>query len=859
MNKLPKKIPLIIVLVVSIVSLNVLAVSLVGYLSFQNGQRAVNDVADTLRREITFRIEEHLETFLHVPQQINETNSQLLRQEVLRVNDPEMLERHFWEQIQIFDSVSSIYFGNTAGGMANAGREGEDGFLYVIATDDFKQGAFRKFETDDEGERGELLLTMPNFDARTRPWYQGAVVNEGVAWSEAYILFTGQDMAIAVSQPVYNRDEALVGVVSVDLFLSQLNDFLQEIEIGQSGQAFIVERSGLLVATSTEEKPFSEADEGGGRRRFYATESGSPLIRAAGERLVAEYGDYAQIDTAVHLEFELEGERQFVRVLPLAGEEGLDWLVVVVIPEADFMTYIEANNRTTVILIVLTLISTVLISIYISHKVTEPILQLNKLANKLAKGELRQTTGRDTRIREISSVMGAFDDMATELARLVAELTGEVAERKRAELVLRRSEENLRITLDSIGDAVIATDAEGLVTRMNPVAEKLTGWLLVEAEGKSLGTIFQIVDEQTRQEVVSPVEQVLAVGGIVELAENTVLIAKDGSERLIADSGAPIRDSRNKLIGVVLVFRDVTEEIQTKAELLKVKKLESLSILAGGIAHDFNNLLAGLYGYVDLAEMYLDKEHRAYQYLQKANQSMEQATHLTHQLLTFAKGGEPIKRTFSIREVIVETAQFSLRGSNVRLETDIARDLWLVKADKGQLSQVISNLVINAQEAMPRGGTVTITAQNEVVDGEMCIKVVVQDEGEGIEPQYLEQIFDPYFSTKERGSGLGLASAYSIVQKHGGRIGVDSVVGEGTCFVVYLPAEGEGSVVGDEITLEEQILQKSLAELHILVLDDEALVRQVIGTMLEQLGSDVTYAMEGQEAIDKYEAAYRGG
>ncbi len=857
-NRLPKKIPLLIVLVTSFVTLNVLAVGLVGYLSFRNGQRAVNDVARQLRSEITTRIKEHLYTFLTTPQQINQANADILRQGVLAADDAVALERHFWGQIRIFDSVSSIYFGNPDGGLVDAGREGAGGSLYVIATDGFKSGPFKKYATDSRGQRTDLLVTVPDFDARTRPWYNGAVSKDNAVWSAAYILFTGQDMSIAASRPVYNKRQELLGVVSVDLFLSQLGSFLQNLEIGETGQGFVMERSGLLVASSADEKPFTELGTDEPQRRLYASESTVPLIRYATEALAAQFGDYRNITGEQQLEFDVNGQRQFLQVSPIENEDGLDWLIVVVIPEADFMAQISANNRTTIFLIIITLGIAVVVSVVTTRRIIGPILQLNAFAHELSKGQWGRPIGHDSRISEISSLTQSLNHMAGQLQQMVAELITEVAERKQTAEALRESEENLRTTFNSIGDAVITADVTGKVTGMNPVAETLTGWGQAEALGKPLTEVFHIINDQTREPVQNPVDKVLKAGKVVGLANHTALIARDGAEYQIADSGAPIQNATGRITGVVLVFRNVTEQLRAEQELLKAKKLESVGVLAGGIAHDFNNLLTGLFGNIELAKMFLPTGHKSHQFLESAGRSMESATNLTNQLLTFAKGSDPIKETIFIGAVITDTARFSLRGSSVKLQTDIAPDLWPVEADKGQLSQVISNLVINAQQAMPTGGTITLAAKNVEIATGKYVQINVQDEGTGIAPQYLDQIFDPYFSTKQTGSGLGLASTHSIISKHNGTITVKSQLHRGTTFTIHLPAaaEKEATAAG-EFSAEMPVAPVFSA--RILVMDDEEVVREVIGAMLEKLGHTVIFAVDGQEAVSKYQTSSENG
>ncbi|MCA9973669.1 MAG: response regulator [Anaerolineales bacterium] len=303
---------------------------------------------------------------------------------------------------------------------------------------------------------------------------------------------------------------------------------------------------------------------------------------------------------------------------------------------------------------------------------------------------------------------------------------------------------------------------------------------------------------------------------------------------------------------------DISQQRALEAEMLKTQKLEAVGLLAGGIAHDFNNLLTGLFGNVELAQLFLAPEHKSYKYLASAIRSIESATNLTTQLLTFAKGGDPIREIVSIGEVTAETAHFSLRGSTVRLEIKMAPDLWLIDADKGQLSQVISNLVINAQQAMPTGGVITITADNVTLPDGRFVRISIQDEGGGIPPKYLPKVFDPYFSTKQRGSGLGLAITHSIIRKHNGRITVDSQLNQGTCFTIHLPAiDAPPAAQVTPPTADRAVPHAAPA--RILVLDDEEAVRDVAGAMLELMGHHVTFAVDGREAVEQYQAARQNG
>ncbi len=449
-----------------------------------------------------------------------------------------------------------------------------------------------------------------------------------------------------------------------------------------------------------------------------------------------------------------------------------------------------------------------------------------------------------------------------------ARLTGlhtNIDERKQAEEDLRESEENLRTTLDSIGDAVIATDINHKIIRMNPVAERLTGWTAKKALGKSLLQVFNIVNQETRQTVENPVEKVLKTGEIVGLANHTVLIAKNGRESQIADSAAPIHNNKGEVTGVVLVFRDVTEEYLIREELQKMQQLEKIGTLAGGIAHDFNNILSGIFGNIAMAKRRAKADHPCIKYLDQAEVSANRAKNLTGKLLTFAKGGEPIKDYVSLGELTKEVAEFDLSGSNIKLIFEQPDDLWAAKVDKGQIQQVFSNLVINAAQAMQKGGHLYIKLQNyEHTDGPVAhirsgkyVQATLRDEGEGIEEKYLSRIFDPYFSTKQTGRGLGLATVNSIINKHGGHISVVSKKGQGTTFTLCLPAEDEKPVSEDSQPAEDIIVEGQ--KLKVLFMDDEDFIRSLTTDMLTRLGCTVDTAADGATAIEIYTQAMQDG
>src|SRR5436305_2634780 len=286
---------------------------------------------------------------------------------------------------------------------------------------------------------------------------------------------------------------------------------------------------------------------------------------------------------------------------------------------------------------------------------------------------------------------------------------------------------------------------------------------------------------------------------LLNLPETVTLTSKDGSERVIEQVASPIRDNKNEISGVVLVFRDVTERQRDEAESRKAETLEQLGLLAGGIAHDFNNLLTAIIGNISLATVLLPPEDPMIVRLDDARNASLRARDLAQQLLTFARGGAPIKKTASIGKLIQDTVSFSLRGSHSRSEFLFGADLWPAEIDSGQISQVIANLVVNADQAMPNGGTLRVSCDNFIYDSDTApavtdllpgdyIRIPIPDEGVGIAENCLKRIFDPYFTTKAKGNGLGLATTYSIIKNHAGLISVESEVNVGSTFTIYLPA-----------------------------------------------------------------------
>ena len=370
----------------------------------------------------------------------------------------------------------------------------------------------------------------------------------------------------------------------------------------------------------------------------------------------------------------------------------------------------------------------------------------------------------------------------------------DITERRRMLSTLDAERQRLAVTLQSIAEGVITTDAAGRVERLNSVAEQLTGWQQAEAVGQPLSLIFPLLDEATRE------PRVTSLGYEADATpqqQGRILQTRNGRERLIATNAAGLSASGGDEQGLVIVFRDVTQERRDTEERERAKRLEALGLLAGGIAHDFANLLTAMIGHLTLVQAVQGLPSKVEFRLTEVERTAWRARDLTQQLLTFARGGSLDKKSVALGEVIRDSVALSLLvAPGVSITVDVPDDLWTVQADAGQLGQLIANLALNGVQAMGEQGELQIVARNlapgaraAYLSASAIVHIQVTDTGCGIPAENLSKIFDPFFTTKKKGTGLGLATVYSIVKKHRGEIQVESAIGVGTTFQVYLPAE----------------------------------------------------------------------
>ncbi|HEY9744012.1 MAG TPA: ATP-binding protein [Coleofasciculaceae cyanobacterium] len=411
-SKTFKKVPLRLVLVVPFVLQISAAVGLVGYLSFRNSQLAVNDLAHQLMNKVSRLVAQHLDTYLTTPHQINQINADAIEQGLLDLRDLPRIGHFFWKQMQLYD-FSYINYGLVTGEYAAAGHLEGDVKVSISETSSNTNGKNYNYATDSRGNRTKMIAVYDDYDHRTEAWYIDAVKAGKPVWSQVYLWdSTPEYVAIAASRPIYDDSNKLIGAISVDLLLSNISDFLRKLETSPSGKTFIVERNGSIIASSSSEKPFTK--DKGKAQRLNVLNSSDSLIQATAQYLQAKFGNFREIKDSQELDFKLKGDRQFVQITPWRDKFGLDWLVIVVVPETDFMAQINTNTRTSILLCLAALVLATVLGIYTSRWIVQPILHLSEASRAIASGNLDQRV--DVKgVKELRVLAKSFNRMARQL------------------------------------------------------------------------------------------------------------------------------------------------------------------------------------------------------------------------------------------------------------------------------------------------------------------------------------------------------------------------------------------------------------------------------------------------------------
>ncbi|HPR23105.1 MAG TPA: ATP-binding protein [Candidatus Sabulitectum sp.] len=822
-----------------------------GYLATRSGEKAVSEVSASLRREISANIGARLFQYISEPESVCRSIAEMMQGEFVDHRNPHELQKCFLSQLNCYPGITSIYFGNINGGLADAGREISDGRLYIIETSNFAAGDFLKYHLEGNGERSaEPSLIIPDFDARTRGWYIDAeAVPDSPVRTDPYRVFTEDGMAISTSLAVSDSNGTFLGVIACDIFLEDLSVFLKNLRVGETGFAFIFDGGGTIFAASGPLDPLASASP--------ATiwDADHPAIQAIASAVQVNRGSMGSIDEPL----EVDTRGFHCLVTPFSDGIGSTYFTAVVLPDSDFMVYLDAHGERSILIMAGGFLASVLLGILAARLIARPVLDLHRNALAMSRGEEGAFQG--SRITELNDLSGAF-------TALTEALKSQVAERRAAEEALAESEERIQLALRGTGAATWDWDLESDQIRVNARWAEMLGLDLSDVEPVTAKVWRRFTHPDDFPGAMEAFDAHCLGKTPMYEAEFRMKHA-DGSWIWVLDRGKVIkRDSSGRPLRAAGTHLDITrrKNAETSRNLLqeqvnKSRRLDSIGKLAGGVAHDLNNLLTPVIGYT---EMLIDRwrDEAALLEILKAGKS---ARRLVGQLLAFGRrqylelGTHDLNAIISSHRELLRTA---IRD-NIILEMKLNPEPLPVFCDEGKVEQVLMNLVVNAAEAMPDGGELLVETGMSVFpeDGSSdapmgsSAVLVVADTGRGMTDLEMSRVFEPFYTTKgASGTGLGLSTVYGIVKQHGGTVEVSSRKGRGTVFTVMLPLSGDAPTMRDP--LREIPSGKSGGEL-VLVVEDSEDVRELTEKALSSLGYETLSALSGDQALEMLESMER--
>jgi PAS domain S-box-containing protein len=878
-----KALPLVLIIIVPFVLQMVTVVGLTAWLAFRNGQKATSTMAEQARTEVSNRIQQHLNTYLDEPFEITKQNINSFTLGELNVGNKLALERHFALQLNRQHSVSQIYVGLPNGDIALAGFL-EDDSIVSKTTDKFPQR--QVYALDDRGNRTKFLKVLPNYDARTRPWFKKAITTKKPTWSEIYT-FTQGEIGITAAQPFYDRQDNFQGVMAVDLLLGQISDFLRKIEVSANSQTFIIERSGLIVATSTSEKPYMFVKDAQGNslaRRIKATESKNKLTNATATFLVDRFGTLQNIDRAYQLDFKMGEKLQFVQVLPYRDERNLDWLTVVVMPEDDFMAEINTNTRNTFILCLVALGVTIALGILTSRWIAKPISRLSRASQELAllfesTNPEEEALNRDVKATSISELEGlarSFNQMAGKLRESFAALKANNAEleirvaTRTAEL--SSTEAELRGLFAAMRELIVVLDAEGRYLRI----PRTNADILFKDESELVGkTLHDVFPKHQADMFLRYIQTVLSTGQNLSVEYSLIF---DDLEKWFSASISPI-DHRS----VIWVIRDISDRKRVEDALQKAKEAAEVASRAKGeflanMSHELRTPLNAILGFTQLMSDDTSLSPSQQETLGIISSSGEHLLSLVNDVLEMSKieAGKVVLNEsnfdlYRMLENLKGMLRLKAEAKGLSLNFERADDVpQYICTDEMKLRQILINLIGNAIKFTQEGGiTLRLASPASYQDRDSeyaIIQFEVEDTGVGIAGEDLFNVFKPFVQTTSgrqapEGTGLGLPISRKFIRLMGGNIAVSSGLAKGTTFTfaikvrkIFSPALNSlADSVGSAATVSTS--PEGRLPLRILLAEDNVVNQKVALRMLHKLNYVADIVCNGKEvlaALDKH-------
>ncbi|OKH36881.1 hypothetical protein NIES2119_15800 [[Phormidium ambiguum] IAM M-71] len=884
-----RKIPLRSVLILPFVLQIFAAVGLTGYFSLQNGQKAVNDVAAQLRREIATRIEQNLHIYLATPHLVNQINADAVSLGQLSMEDMAAWERHIWRQKNRFNSVNGMVIINEQGkGIAIQTKD--EGNLEIQATGTTNTNQLYIYSVGERGERKTLLKVVNNFDPRKITAYKQIVQSGKPTWGPIFFGETIHTPVMAANQPVFDKNGKIMGVLFTNLRLSLIGNFLQTLKVGKTGQTFIIERSGMLVATSTSEKPYRN------KQRFLAADSQDILTKTTAKYLTERFNNLNEIKSSQQLDFLLNGQKQFVQVVPFKDSKGIDWLIVIAVPENDFMEQINASRHTTILLCILALFVAAVLGIITSQWIAQPIGSLGEAASAIANGDFEQKVVNSS-VKEVSALASSFNLMSQQLkqsyeqledyshsleqkvAERTQELEQEIRDRKQIQEILRESEQRYHLTLESVNEGIWDWRIKTNAIYFSPQWKTMLGYQDSEIPNE-YSSWDELVHPDDVQLILDSVVEYLNSGSNEPYSWEFRMRHKNGSYRWILSRGRVVeRDAENQPIRLVGSHTDLTDRKQAEIELQIAKETadaanKAKSEFLANMSHELRTPLNGILGY---AQILMSSKSLGSPDLNSAKIIHQCGSHLLtliNDILDFSKIEarklELYPSQFHFGSFLEEVSQiFYLKAEQKSISLICQFDSSLpnnVQADEKRLRQVLMNLLSNAIKFTDRGGvtfkvqltkSVALKPNSKQLNTINTIRFQIEDTGVGISEEQMQKIFQPFEQVGNtqkmaEGTGLGLAISLKIVEMMGSKIQVTSQLNAGSQFWFDLDLPSAHN--WEELTVQPQDTLRAIAgyqgtKLTILVVDDKWENRSVLVNLLTPLGFEMLEAANGQAAL----------
>ncbi|MGB3532336.1 MAG: ATP-binding protein [Microcoleaceae cyanobacterium] len=882
LNQKQVRLPLQQILIFPFVIPMMITVGMTGYLAYQTGQQTIQDLANELMDTLGQQVNERLDNYLEDPLLVTQLNGDVVERGYLSLNNLSQIERRFQLQIQHFDSLQQIYLATAKGEYLGVYRDGQN-ILQITASDRFQQQLIQS-QNERSDSISALDFNLNTIEPQKQPWYQAAITSEELTWTPIYQFLQG-DFGITAAKPFYDSNGQLQGVMAVDLVLTVLSDFLNRLKLTPNSEIFILERSGELVATSTEEELFKIHSQAVQMQRLQGIDSQHPLTQATFQYLMDQIGTRLPLQQDRQLQFRDQNQQYFLEVLPYS-KLGLDWLIVVVVPEADLMGKIAATQKNIIFLYLLGFMIVIGLGILTSRWISGQIFPVIKASHRMASGELHQRVPNSI-IKEIEILAQSFNLMAQQLDYSVEELEERV-EQRTAQLIetnsllcqeileRKQTEKALRISEDKFSKAFYCSPNPSIITRLsddkiiefNGSALEFLGYSVNEVQEKTFNQLGIWVNSDASSVLINMLQQ----QGLVRSIEQSIYTHSRQIKTVLLS--AELIHFNNQTC-VLAILNDITTRKQAELDLAKAKDAaeaanRSKSEFLANMSHELRTPLNAILGFSQLMGQDISLQPEQSKMLQVINNSGEHLLGLINSILDLSKieaGHMVFERTsfdfYDLLNNLEQMFQFKARSKGLILKFILAPDLpQYIQTDEGKLRQVLINLLSNAIK-YTKAGDVTLQIQiaPSASSGHDCqVLFEISDTGVGISPNEIDSIFDAFIQSEtgrqsHQGTGLGLSISQRYIQMMGGEITVESQVEEGSQFKFYIQA---GLTNAAKISPQNQHkkvikLTDNQPEYRILIADDCWENRQILLKLLKYVGFQVSVAENGAVAVEVWQ------